>query len=213
MNLENNELEKTEDITNINNIIKKYTNTIEGNCLYRHLSNFKEFEEGQRYNNKLILRENLYKLAKNSKNVMEIGLNGGHSTAIFFLSNPELKFLSFDICEHKYVEDIANYYINKYNFEFIKGDSLITLKEYKNDIKYDVIHIDGGHSPICVTNDLINCKQFAHENTFIVFDDSNAEHIEKILNDFCEKNFIKEINYSKYNLKICYFHKIFNYTI
>ena len=127
MNLENSNLEQIEDIININNIIKKYTNNFEGNCLYKHLSNFDEFEIGLRYDNKLILRENLYTLAKNSKNIIEIGLNGGHSAAIFFLANTELKLLSFDICEHKYVEDVAEYYKNKYNFTFIKGNSVVTV--------------------------------------------------------------------------------------
>jgi predicted O-methyltransferase YrrM len=213
MNLSNKELEKLEEIQNINNIILNHTNKVEGNCLYKHLSNFEEFEEGMRYDNKLILRKNLHDIAKNVKNIIEIGLNGGHSAAIFFLANPELKFLSFDICEHKYVEDIANYYKSKYNFEFVKGDSLIKVKEYINDIKYDVIHIDGGHHEICVRNDLINCKKFAHENTLMIFDDSNATHIENILNEFCENNFIKEIDYSIFSLRKCYFHRIFKYNL
>jgi len=38
--LSNEYLEKTIDIININNIIKKHTNKVEGNCLYRHKSNF-----------------------------------------------------------------------------------------------------------------------------------------------------------------------------
>lgn len=42
----------------------------------------------------------------------------------------------------------------------------------------------------------------------MVFDDSNATHIENILNEFCDKNFIKEIDYTKFNLKKCYFHRI-----
>ena len=213
MILTNKELEKVEDIRNINTIISNHTNLVEGNCLYRHLSNLKEFEEGLRYDNKLILRTNFYNIAKNVKNVIEIGLNGGHSAAIFFLGNPELKFLSFDICEHKYVEDVSNYYKNKYNFEFIKGDSLIKVKEYNNDIKYDVIHIDGGHNDECVRNDLINCKKFAHNNTLMIFDDTNAKHIENILNEFCKNNFIKEIDYSIFNLRKCYFHRIFKYNI
>jgi hypothetical protein len=53
--------------------------------------------------------------------------------AILLLSNPELEVLSFDIWQHNYVKDIANYYKNKYNFTFVEGDSLITVKEYNND--------------------------------------------------------------------------------
>lgn len=212
MNLSNKVLENTIDIININNIIKKHTNIIEGNCLYRHKSNFIPFEEGERYDNKLILRNNLYYIVKDAKNIIEIGLNGGHSMAIFLLSNPNLEVLSFDICEHNYVKDIANYYKNKYNFNFVEGDSLISVKEYNNDKKYDIIHIDGGHHEQCVINDLINSKRFAHKDTLMIFDDTNATHISNIINRYCENNFIKEIDYSG-NLKKCIFHKIFKYNI
>lgn len=211
MQLSNRALEQTEDIININNIIRRHTNFIEGNCLYQHRSNFAEFERGMRYDNKLILRENFYNIVKNKKNLLEIGLNGGHSMAIFLLSNPNLQVLSFDICFHKYVRDVAQYYKRKYNFEFIEGDSLITVKNYNNRTKYDVIHIDGGHDPKCVVNDLINCKRFAHKDTLMIFDDSNAPHIGKILNEYCQNGFIKEIEYSNV-IKKCYFHRIFKYT-
>ena len=212
MNLSNEGLEKTTDIININNIIKKHTNKVEGNCLYRHHSNFIQFEKGHRYDNKLILRNNFFNIVKDAKNILEIGLNGGHSMAIFLLSNPKLEVLSFDICEHNYVKDIANYYKNKYNFNFVEGDSLITVKEYNNDKKYDIIHIDGGHYEKCIINDLINCKKFAHKDSLMIFDDTNAPHISKIINKYCENNFIKEIDYSA-NLKKCFFHRIFKYNI
>ena len=212
MNLSNDTLEVTDDIRNINNIIKKHTSIIEGNCLYQHRSNFLPFEKGQRYDNKLILRNNFYNIVKDAKNILEIGLNGGHSMAIFLLSNPRLEVLSFDICEHMYVKDIANYFKNKYNFKFIEGNSLYTVKEYDNNTKYDVIHIDGGHGEDCVRNDLINCKKFAHKNTLMIFDDTNAMHISNILNEYCQKKLIKEICYSE-TLRECFFHRIFQYNI
>lgn len=212
MELSNKTLEKTIDIININTIIKKHTNKIEGCCLYQHQSNFLQFEKGNRYDNKLILRSNFFNIVKDAKNILEIGLNGGHSMAIFLLSNPNLEVLSFDICEHNYVRDIANYYKDKYNFNFVEGNSLITVKEYNNDTKYDIIHIDGGHAEICVINDLINCKKFAHKDTLMIFDDTNATHISNIINEYCKKNFIKEIDYSG-NLKKCFFHRIFKYNI
>lgn len=212
MNLSNEALEKTSDIININNIIKNYTNKVEGNCLYRHQSNFIQFEKGNRYDEKLILRNNFFNIVKDAKNIIEIGLNGGHSMAIFLLSNPQLEVLSFDICQHNYVKDVANYYKDKYNFNFVEGDSLITVKEYNNDKKYDIIHIDGGHDEKCVINDLINCKKFAHKDTLMIFDDTNATHISNIINKYCENNFIKEIDYSA-NLKKCFFHRIFKYNV
>jgi hypothetical protein len=212
MDLSNKNLEQTIDIKNINNIIKEHTNKIEGCCLYQHKSNFLPFEEGKRYDNKLILRNNIFNIAKDAKSLLEIGLNGGHSMAIFLLSNPNLEVLSFDICEHKYVKDVANYFKEKYNFNFVEGNSLITVKEYNTDKKYDIIHIDGGHAENCVKNDLINCKQFAHKDTLLIFDDTNDHSIANILNEHCQRNFIKEIDYSG-NLSKCFFHRIFKYNI
>jgi len=77
---------------------------------------------------------------------------------------------------------------------------------------YYIIHIYGGHHEKCVINDLINCKKFAHKDTLMIFDDTNANHISKIINKYCENNFIKEIDYSG-NLKKCFFHRIFKYNI
>lgn len=209
--MNDNIFKNSDDIKNLNKIIKESNEILEGNCLYKNKSNFEDFEEGHRYNNKLILRNNLFKLAKISKNIIEIGLNGGHSAALYFYANPSVKLLSFDICYHKYVEPVANYLNNKYNLEFIKGDSIIKVPEYKNNITYDMIHIDGGHGDICALNDLLNCKKFANKSTFLVFDDSNAPSIKKILDEKVNENFIKEIDYEKLGLDVCYFHRIFNY--
>ena len=55
------------------------------------------------------LRNNLYKITKISKNIMEIGCNGGHSNYIFLLGNPKLHIVNFDICSHKYTEPCINY--------------------------------------------------------------------------------------------------------
>lgn len=210
--LKTNSLVSSSDIVAIDTIIRDSKHIVEGNCLYLHKTHLKPYGHGNR-DLKLTLRRNLYTLAKKAENLLEIGLNGGHSMAVFFLANPSLRVLSFDICEHQYVEFIASYYKNKYNFEFVKGNSLETVKSYNSDQKYDVIHIDGGHDIDCVENDLINCKKFAHNNTMLVFDDSHAPHIQRILNEFCEKNFIVEVDYTAHHLEKCHFHRIFTYIL
>ena len=212
--LRDDDFKKSIDIINVNNLIKQTGEKIEGNCVYKHDKTiFEEFEPGLRYNNKLILRNNLFKIAEKSKNIVEIGLNGGHSASLYFYANPNIKLLSFDICSHKYVEPVAEYLISKYNLEFIKGNSLIEVPKYNNTVKYDAIHIDGGHEHTCVINDLINCKKFAHNNTLLIFDDSNANHINIILENNIKLNIIKEINYEEYELEKCYFHRIFKYCL
>lgn len=88
MDLSNKTLEKTIDIININNIIKKHTNKIEGCCLYQHQSNFLQFEEGNRYDNKLILRRNFFNIVKDAKNIYRDRIKWGTFYGYFFVIKP-----------------------------------------------------------------------------------------------------------------------------
>ena len=204
-------------LVNLNNIIKNSNNKnnekLEGNILYEHLSNFELIHPN---NSKRpgfdIKRQNLYNLAKSSKNLLEIGFNGGHSSTLYFYSNPTLKLLSFDIASHKYTQPCINFLKQFYNIEFIKGDSTITVKNYIVKEKYDVIHIDGGHGIKCAEEDLLNCVKFAHKNTILVFDDTNQPLLNELLNKYINKKLITEINYDNIYKK-CNYHRLFNYLI
>ena len=211
---DDNAFRNSEDIKKINEIIQKIGEPLEGNCLYRHNSKkFEDFEPGHRYNNKAILRKNLWKIAQKSKNVLEVGFNGGHSACLYFFAKPTLKLLSFDICSHKYTEPVVSFLKTKYDLEFVKGNSLSTVPKHDATNKFDMIHIDGGHGHQCALNDLLNCKKFAHDNTILVFDDCQHKPINTILENHIKTGLIKEVNYSDLDLEKCFFHRIFKYTI
>lgn len=195
----------------LNKIIKSTKSKLEGNCIYHHSSRGPNKVPFEIHTEKKELRNNLFKIAKMNNNILEIGFNGGHSAALYFYANPDLKLLSFDICSHKYTELAVNYLKTKFNLEFVKGDSTIEVPKYNSDIKYDVIHIDGGHGEDCAKKDLKNCKKYANKNTLLIFDDSNFSKIRIILNDAIDYNFIEEINYNDYNLEETEFHRIFKY--
>lgn len=52
-------------------------------------------------------------------------------------------------------------------------------------------------------NNLIYCKKFAHKDTLMIFNDTNAHHISQLINKYCGNNLMKEIDYSA-NLKKCF---------
>lgn len=109
------------------------------------------------------------------KSVLEIGLNGGHSAENFFQNCKNLeKFLSFDICMHKYTPVAVEYLARKYKekFAFIEGDSSLTLPEYAKNSKekFDLIYIDGNHSYDNCIKDILNCQNFATESTILLID-------------------------------------------
>jgi hypothetical protein len=126
-----------------------------------------------------------------------------------------LKLLSFDICQHEYTLPCALILANKYNCNIllIIGDSLETLPNYQVTDKYDFIHIDGSHGLGIAESDLINCKKFAHEKTYLIIDDINMPHIENIVNKYVFKGELIEIDYEKEKLEKNIFHKIYHYLV
>ena len=112
----------------------------------------------------------------NVKNVMEIGFNAGHSSELFLQTNPNIHVTSFDIGQYNCVNVGKRFIDEKFRgrHTLIKGDSLKTVPEFasKNDIKFDVIFIDGGHTYEVSKGDIINCKPLAHKDTMVILDDT-----------------------------------------
>jgi len=107
---------------------------------------------------------------------MEIGFNAGHSAELFLSSNKNINLVSFDIGMHGYVK-LGKQFIDKTypdRHTLIIGNSLDTVPEYfkKNNKKFDLIFIDGGHEYNVAKGDILNCKNLAHDKTTVIMDDT-----------------------------------------
>ncbi len=131
------------------------------------------------------------------KTILEIGLNGGHSAYHLMLSCSDFeKFVSFDLEQHKYTSYAVNFLQQKYGerFAFIKGDSAVTVPAYHSMYPkqtFDLIYIDGTHEYSGCLANVINCKQFAHQNTLVWIDDYFAPAIQKALSSLRNQGFIE----------------------
>ena len=154
-----------------------------------------------------ILRNN------NFKNIMEIGFNAGHSSELF-LSNTSAYVHSFDIGDYfnqylKYGKNFINQkYPNRHTIVF--GDSKITIPRFtkNNDIKFDLIFIDGGHDYQTAYADLLNCRGLAHSETIVVMDDIVKNSLyeagytigpTKAWDNLVKLNLLTEISHSTYS--------------
>lgn len=173
--------EKQLYLEDLKNIIMNSNSTLEGNCFYydRSLNLFPEL-----YTKQL----NLFWCGKQEiENICEIGFNAGHSAMLLLLgrNNTPLNFTIFDIGHHPYTKPTFEYIKSKFsyvNFEYIEGDSTIIMPEWINNhselmYKYDVVHVDGGHSEHCISNDMKNADLLVKQNGMIIIDDTNDQTI------------------------------------
>jgi hypothetical protein len=190
--------EKRIYLADLENIIIKSNVLFEGNCFYYHntLNVFPEL-----YSKQL----NLFWCGKQAvENICEIGFNAGHSSMLMLLgrSNTPLNFTIFDIGHHAYTKPSFEYIKSKFthvNFEYVEGDSTITLPEWINNnselmYKYDVVHIDGGHSEHCISNDMKNADLLVKKNGIVIIDDTNCDTINKYVNLYISNGNYREMN-------------------
>ncbi len=137
-------------------------------------------------------------LNKNIKNVMEIGFNAGFSTLLMLISNPNITITCFDLGEHKYTlpcyEKIKETYGERVNI--IIGDSTKTLQNI--DDKFDLIHIDGGHSTEVANSDIINSYRLSKQGTILIMDDYDFPELHGLWDEYVSKYNLKKLDINPY---------------
>jgi len=202
-------------LDDLKTIIINSNTLLEGNCFYHHIT--------------LNLYEDLYTKQLNlfwsgkqaNTKICEIGFNAGHSTLLMLLgrNNTPLEFTIFDIGHHNYTKPCLEYIKSNFthiNFEYIEGDSTIMIPKWininnssnsnnnnNNNLfkSYDVIHVDGGHTEHCISNDMKYADLLIKNNGIIIIDDTNDYNINKYVDlyinsgNYIELNILKTIGY------------------
>lgn len=184
-------------MNDLKNIIINCNSYLEGNCFYHHcsLDIFPELYSKQ---------VNLFwcgKFANN--NICEIGFNAGHSTMLMLLGRDQtpINFTIFDIGHHRYTIPTLEYMKTKFshvNFEYIEGDSTVTMPEWISNNKelmgkYEVVHVVGGHSEHCISNDMINADLLIKVYGVIIIDDTDGETINSYVDFYLSKGNYVEV--------------------
>ena len=138
-------------------------------------------------------------LNKNLKNVMEIGFNAGFSTLLMLLSNPNINITCFDLGEHKYTMSCYNKMKETFGnrINIIIGDSTKTLPNI-ND-KYELIHIDGGHSTEVANSDIVNSYRLSNEGTILIMNDYDFSNLQNLWDNYIIKYNLKKLDIHVYN--------------
>lgn len=128
-------------------------------------------------------QQNIFSIATNAHNILEIGFNAGHSTLLFLLANPSSNITCIDTCTHLYVKPCFDY------LHSIFGDRIQLLKGNSKDIvptlpknHYDIIHIDGDHSINTFKTDFANVYHLSPK--IIIVNDTQEPSINSTLGSF-----------------------------
>jgi predicted O-methyltransferase YrrM len=177
----------------IKRIIRDSGEVLEGNCVYHHDTLIR----APALKNKQVNLFNAGAVAKTS--LAEIGFNAGHSALLFLLSAPpEVRFTFFDLGEHAYALPCFEYLQSEFpdrHMEFHKGDSRITLPSFIHnnpDKKFDVIHVDGGHTHEVIVNDLGAALQLSRPGSLLFIDDTNTEMLKAGVDNIVAAGWCKE---------------------
>lgn len=195
---ESHSVEKQKILNNLKTLIIDSKALLEGSSFYHHAS-LNVYES--LYTKQL----NLFWCGKQAiTKICEIGFNAGHSTMLLLLGRDKtpLDFTIFDIGHHAYTKPCVNYIKSQFshiNFEYIEGDSTLTMPLWINANKkhiglYDVVHVDGGHSEYCVSNDMRNADLLVKRGGLIIIDDTNLRHINRRVDLYVSSDKYSEID-------------------
>lgn len=166
------------------NIMKRYNKHC-GNYCFASIDNPND--------NRLLDKQiNYYGIFKNEdiKDVLEIGVNAGHSILISLLSNPNINIICNDIMWFDYTKECLDYISGSFNKDIkLYEQPSTSFLESLEDKVFDLIHIDGDHRYESVYSDILMCKKFSSAETILVVDDVEHESL-RAVNDLIENGVI-----------------------
>lgn len=191
-----NNIKKTKEIINENllPIINNCNENLEGNIfMLHHTTEYTDIFVNKAKNiSNLVLNGSI-------KNVMEIGFNAGFSTLLMLVSNPNINVCCFDLGEHSYTlpcfKKLKEIFGDR--LEIIIGDSTKILKNVNT--KFDLIHIDGGHSTEVATSDIVNSYRLSKHGTILIMDDYDFVNIHELWDTFKKIYDLQDLHINLYD--------------
>lgn len=113
----------------------------------------------------------LWAAARHKRHILEIGVHAGHSLLIALLAAPHAHVTCVDTCGWDHVARCVEYLQRQFpgRITLLKGDSATLLEGMQTT--FDLIHVDGDHSPAGVRADLERAMALSDDRTAFVIDD------------------------------------------
>jgi predicted O-methyltransferase YrrM len=186
-------------------IIKLLNVKLEGNIYSRHLTVNENPEMTDKQNNICHILQNT-----KPKTILEVGFNAGFSCLLMKMLLPDVNITCVDLNEHKYVMPCFNKLSSDFsNLNIIPGSSYdVGLPQLiRKNITFDLIHIDGDHRLEGARKDIELCIKLCHDNTVIMFDDTNLKYLDDLCTSYVKRKILKDYHFKEYLNKQNYKHR------
>ena len=176
----------------LNRLIAETGETLEGNIFYWDKE--KNFLGRPPEANLAPARRNLWRATRFKRQMLEVGVNAGHSALLALSGNPDLIYHGVDLAEHAYTAPCVEYLAAEFpgRVHFWPGDSrevLPYLAERRGDLDFDIFHVDAGHTDDVCRADIENCLRIARgrRGKHLLLDDVNASWIFDVYAEFVSR--------------------------
>jgi Methyltransferase domain len=177
-----------ERLDRLNAIVLKRGGALEGNIFYPDVD--ERFAEGPPRADLAPARRNVWRAVRFKERLLEVGVNAGHGALLALSSNPRLQYYGVDILAHAYTVECVDFLKGEFpgRVHLFPGDSREVMPWLANraeELNFDVIHVDGGHtSEVCLSDvtHSIRMSQGA-KGRHLLLDDVHASWIFDI---YCE---------------------------
>jgi hypothetical protein len=135
-------------------------------------------------------RRNAWRAVRFKERLLEIGVNAGHSALLALSSSPTVEYYGVDILSHAYTAECVDFLKGEFpgRVHLFPGDSrevLPWIAGQRDELKFDLFHVDGGHTSEVAESDVANCIRMGtgERGRHLLLDDVHASWIFDI---YCE---------------------------
>ena len=145
-----------ERLGRLNAIVRQSGEALEGNIFYPDRD--ERFAESPPSVDLAPARRNVWRAVRFKNRLLEVGVNAGHGALLALSSNPRLQYYGVDILTHAYTIECVDFLKGEFpgRVHLFPGDSrevLPWLADHRDELNFDIIHVDGGHtSEVCLSD-------------------------------------------------------------
>ena len=176
----------------INAIVARSGEPLEGNIFYPEYED--RYAQLPPAENLAPARRNVWRAVRFKERLLEVGVNAGHGALLALSSNPALQYYGVDLMSHAYAAECVDFLKDEFpgRVHLFPGDSrevLPRLADRRDELAFDIMHVDGGHtSEVCLA-DMSNCIRLAggKRGRHLLLDDVHASWIFDVYCEFVSR--------------------------